>query len=489
MFKRPSVHPLFAAIGLLLAWPVAALNLTEAVQLALRSDPIYLSAQANARASHERTSQATANLLPQVSATANTIYNRRSYQVRDGDQTVTEDRYNSNNAQLNVTQPLWRHANWIARTQATAAAAQADYQRAAAEQDLLLRLAQAWFDMMLARDVVFLSRTQVDAAKQQLEQIKRAFKLEMVSGVVVEEAKTKYEQAEAELAGAQADQVIKLSALEQIIGTADIFSPPTLSEGYLASDPRAGTLEQWLRHAEENSPHVLAALNGLDAANEEVRKQSAGHQPTLDLVASYGRNSQQAGSFPGQNGFNILQSTIGVQLNVPLYSGGGQSAKVDEALALRDKALMDLESAKRSVRHACRQAWFGWQASHMRLSAAQQSMRFATLNLNSAIHGKSNELKTELDVLQARQQISSSIRDLQKARYDMITNQLRLKASSGELLNEDLSAFDTWLVQVDDPVRLPSQDMGGLSKPEGSAPQPALRGPQGGAPHPPQAEN
>lgn len=474
---------MLATCSLAVACPVNAMSLADAVLLARHNDPVFLSAQASATASHERSSQATANLLPQISATANDIDNRRTYEVRDVDQPAAKDRYASNSAQLNLTQPLWHHANWIAGTQAEAAAAQADYQRAAAEQDLLVRLAQAWFDMMLARDVVSFSNTQVTATKLQWEQVRRAGALEMVSGVAVEEARTKYDQALADLAGAEADQMIKGAALEQIIGTAEFFVAPALSEKYAATDPRSGTLEQWLKHAEESSPLVLAALRGVDAASEEVRKQRAGHEPTLDLVASYGRNSQHAGTFPGQNGFNIRQGTIGVQLNVPIYSGGGQNAKVREAVAMREKALMDLESAKRNVRQASKQAWFGWQAGSTRQNAAQQAMKFSTLSLNSAIYGKSHDLKTELDVLQARQQISSAIRDLQKARYDMITSQLKLKATSGELLDADLTAFDAWLIKVDDQMRaLPLAEDAlkteGAAPPQNTAPKPESIGPK-----------
>ncbi|HEU0187730.1 MAG TPA: TolC family outer membrane protein [Gallionellaceae bacterium] len=463
---------------MIIVFPVHALTLAEAVELARRNDPVFLSAQANASASHERSSQATANLLPQISATANTIDNRRTYEVRDVDLPPTEDRYNSNSAQLNLTQPLWRHANWIAGSQAEAAAAQADLQRVAAEQDLLVRLGQAWFDAMLARDVVTFCNSQVTATRQQWEQVRRAAALEMVSGVAAEEARSKYEQAVADQASAEADQMVKMAALEQIIGPADAFAAPVLSEKYAAADPRSGTLEQWLQHAEENSPQVLAAMRGVDAASDEVRKQRAGHEPTLDLVASYGRTSQQAGSFPGQNGFNIRQGTVGFQLNVPIYSGGGVSAKVGESVALREKALMDLESARRTVRQTCKQAWFGWQAGNTRQSAAQQSMRFATISLNAAIYGKSHDLKTEVDVLVARQQISSAIRDLQKSRYDMITSQLKLKASAGELQDADLTAFDAWLTSAEAKAEFTPEAGPFMPKAEQPVPSPAKPVPQ-----------
>lgn len=446
MFRNLLVCLALVICSFVVIYPVSALSLTDAVSLARSNDPVFLSARANLTAARERSSQAFANLLPQISATASTTDNHRNYETINSKQSATNDRYNSNSAQLSLTQALWHHANWIAVTQADMTASQTDYQRAAAEQDLLLRLAQAWFDIMLARDVIVFSGTQVAATKQQWEQVKHASELGIVSGIAVEEARAKYDQAVADFSGAEADQMIKIAALEQIIGTSVVLMPPVLAENYIATDPRSGTLEQWLKLAEDNSPLVLAALRGFDAASEEVRKLSAGHEPTLDMVANYGRNAQQTGSFPGQSGFNINQNTIALQLNVPLYSGGGQSAKVAEAVAMREKAEMDVEAAKRNVRQACKQAWFGWQAGNARETAALQSLKFSSLSLNSVIFGKSKDLKTELDVLLARQQIYSATKDLQKARYDMMISQLKLKATAGGLVDTDLTNLDIWMV-------------------------------------------
>jgi len=139
-----------------------------------------------------------------------------------------------------------------------------------------------------------------------------------------------------------------------------------------------------------------------------------------------------------------------VQLNVPLYSGGTQNAKVREAVALQDKATQDLESAKRNARLMVKQAWFTWHAGFARQTAALQANKFSTLTLQAAAKGKTSGVKTELDVLQARQQLSSAARDLQKARYDMITSHLKLQAAVGQLADVDLISLDTSLVPAGD---------------------------------------
>jgi outer membrane protein len=441
----------FARLGVaitigIVVYPAEAFTLSEAIVLGRQTDPIFLSAQANWAAAQERVSQAYANVLPQISVSANTTTNRRNYETRNVIPT-TKDRYNSNNAQLSLTQPVWRSAYWIAGSQANASAAQAEYQYRSAEQDLLVRLAQAWFDVMLARDIYIYAGAQVEAAQFQWEQTKRAAELNLVAGPTLEEARAKYDQALADYSGAGSDQEIKSASLEQIIGPFKSFVPPSLPGEYVIDDPRSGSLEQWLNHAEMNSPMILASLCALEAANEEIRKQRAGHYPTLDIVATYGRNAQTVGSFPGQNGYDIKQKAIGFQLNIPLFSGGGQNAKVAEAVALHEKALQDMESAKRNVRLGAKQAWFGWQAGNARQTAALQAMKFSLLSLASATAGIEKDVKVEIDVLQARQQLYGALRDLQKSRYDMTINHFKLKATAGELQDGDLAAFDVWFAK------------------------------------------
>jgi outer membrane protein len=426
----------------------SALSLTEALALARQSDPAYLSAQANLSASRERSSQALGGLLPQITASGNTTANRRNYETRDNPFfPPADDKYNSKSGQVSLTQPLYRRANWIALTQAGAAVSQADFQLAAAEQDLLVRLAQAWFDVMLARDVVTFAGGQTAAARHQWEQARHGADIGLISQPALEEARTKYDQAMADQVVAETDQAIKFATLEQIIGPLQALHPPTLADEYAIADPRSGPLEKWLQEAEASSPSILAASRAYEAASAEVRKQRAGHEPTLDVVATYSKNGQGAGSFPGQNGFDIKNRSVALQLNIPIFSGGTQNAKVGEAIALQEKARQDLELARRNVRSAAKQAWFGWQAGEARRNASLQAVKHATLTLKAALTGRLNDLKSELEVLQARQQLYSALRDLQKARYDMITNHLKLKASTGRLEDVDLSAFDKWFVQ------------------------------------------
>ncbi|OFZ67405.1 MAG: hypothetical protein A2V79_12425 [Betaproteobacteria bacterium RBG_16_56_24] len=431
----------------LVAFPAQALTLTEAIRLARQSDPVLLGAEANLAASQERTVQASANLLPQVSVTANTMANHRDYEIINTLSPIAKDQYNSNSAQLSVTQPLVRNAYAMASVQAEAATTQSAYQYKAAEQDMLVRLAQAWFDVMLARDTADFAGAQVDATRLLWEQTRRATELKIEAGPALEEARSKYDQAVSDFASAEIDESIKAATLEQIVGTLKDFAPPSLPGDYAMAESHLGTLEQWLSHAEAESPAILAAVYALEAAHDEVKKQRAGHDPTLDIVATYGYNYQAVGTFPGQSGYDIRQRAIGLQLNIPLFSGGGQNAKVRESLAMSEKAVQDLEAARRSVRLTAKQAWFGWQAGNAHQKAAMQSMRSSLASLASAIDGKSEGIKTELDILQARQQLYGARRDLQKSRYELITSYLKLKSTAGALKDADLASFDVWFAR------------------------------------------
>jgi outer membrane protein len=326
-------------------------------------------------------------------------------------------------------------------TQADLAVSQADFQLIAAAQDLLVRLSQAWFDTMQARDSVIATEAQVKAAQQQLQLSQSGHDKGVLSLTELEDARAKHEQAVAEHAMAQSEREIKLAALEQIIGPAPHY-PPLLSERFVTTPFFDTTLEIWLKQTEEGNPSLFAAQRAVDSANEEIRKQEAGHEPTLDLVASYGNNAQAAGISGGQLGFESRQSTIGLQLNMPLYAGGGQSAKVREALALRDKAAQELEAARRNARLSVKQAWFTWRASAVREASSKQAMQSAALALSGAQSARTRGVKADIDVLQAEHQQATALRDWRKARYDAIISQLKLKAACGQLAGEELIVLD-----------------------------------------------
>jgi outer membrane protein len=417
-------------------------SLGELFAVAHESEPGYRSAKANVVASHARTRQALGAMLPQLTATANSNGNRRRYETRDKIPNVLHDRYHSNGDQLSLNQPLWRPANVAFWHQAQESATQAEYQLEDAEQQLYLKLATAWFDLMEARDAVEFTTAQRDALHAQWNIARRAAELGAQSQPQADDAQAKYEEASADEASAELDVAAKLAALEQWVGPADGLMQPYLRDDAKIPDLVGGDLDEWLEQIDTHSPALHAAGRAIAAAEAEVSKQRAGHQPTLDMVATYGDTDQAVGNFPGQPGYRIRQFAVGLQLNVPLYSGGTQSAKVAEALALRDKARDDQDATRRQAILNVKTALLGWRAGQAKATGARIAVASARTTLAAAEGGASRGLKTDADVLTARQQLAAARRDMRKGRYQQLTSYIKLKSTLGELSAADLDELD-----------------------------------------------
>ncbi|PKO49176.1 MAG: type I secretion protein TolC [Betaproteobacteria bacterium HGW-Betaproteobacteria-4] len=434
-------------LALALAGAAQAQSFSVLLERARSGEPTYLGAKTNVLAAQARNSQAIGAMLPQVSATASSNDNDRKYKTRNSSVPEARDQYDSYSAQISLTQPLLRYANIVGWRQARAVVGQAEHQLAGAEQELFAKLVGAWFDLLAARDAVAFTGRQADALQRQWEIVSRGGELGVYGQPQVDEARTKLDQALSDAVVAETDVHLKRAALEQLVGTLpERELPYMVGEAVLAS-PTSDSLEKWLENVETGNPNILAATQAFEAALAEVSKQRAGHFPTLDLVASYGKNGQAVGGFPGQAGYDIVQGTLGLQLNVPLFSGGAQSAKVDEALAQKEKARLDLEVARRTAILNTKQAWFGWHGAFARTRAGNQAVKSARSALAQAKAGAENGLKTELDVLQAEQQLRAGQRDFRKGRYDQVVTFIRLLAVSGRLTDGDVAALDSLLVE------------------------------------------
>jgi outer membrane protein len=453
--RRPGIvlWILFAS----LSWPLAAqaqtLTLTELLDRALTGEPTYLGAKAALDAARARKDQAFGAMLPQITASAGTHANRRDYLTRNDRTPRESDAYNSHSAQINLTQPLWRPVNGAGLEQAKKMVTQAEWQLSAAEQELAARLVEAWFELLAARDAQVFADQQRDALQQEWQITARAQELGVGSEPRTEAVLARLEHAKAEATMAHMEIEQKRAALEQWVGPLPL-SEQSLPWLYPQADPTApaSDLKTWLREVEQNNPSLLAAREALKAARAEVKKQRAGHSPTLDFVASYGKNSQAVGGFPGQAGYDIKQGSVGLQLNVPLYSGGVQSAKVAEALAQEERARQEVEAARRAAVLAAQRAWFAGQGAEARAAAGTQAMRAARADLARAQRGRDQGLQTRLEILQAEQQLRAGERDYRKGRYDHLLMGIRLKVAAGALAVIDLTGLDALLTeQADDP--------------------------------------
>jgi outer membrane protein len=444
-FRKKASLILLALLTISLNVHGEVLNLARALELARDNNPQYLGARAGIAAARARHRQALAQSLPQLSASATRNWYHRNYEtLAPLFPTPAEvSNYNADNDQVNLTQPLYRRAQLAALAQTNAEVRQNEHQLLATEQDMLLKLVETWLDLIVARDSVAFTASQADTTRRQLEQFEKASQIELAAGPDLEDARAKYAQADADHAAAEVDLQEKLSQLEELIGPLDTLPALTFtSDASAPPPPSMAQLEELLDATEDGNPAVLAAEEALVAANKEVSKQRAGYEPTVDIVGSYGRNKQEAGNFPGQSGYDIHQRSIGVQINVPLYTSGLQRAKVSEAIAMRTKATQDLESAIRTARTNARLAWFRYRANQVRVGATRQMVRSSQVALRAAQSGAANGLNYDVDVLRARQDYRQAVRDLHKAQAEMMLDSLRLRAASGALEDEDIIALD-----------------------------------------------
>jgi outer membrane protein len=424
-----------------------ALTLADAIAQALHNDPSYLAAQANLNANLARSSQAFAKIMPQLNASADTHSNRRSYTLLSSPVNATPETYSNRAAQLNLTQTLFHAEKYLALSQSERLARQAEFQLLTAEKEMLIRLAQVWLEIRQSSDAIAANNSKVQASQKELDWAKNAWTQGVLSVTEFETATAHYEQSKVELLAAQNEQLFKLATLEQIIGSN--LSDSELPANTLQSSSAAplqleqNTLAGWLSQADTGNPALFAALEAQDAADQEIRKQRAGHLPTLELVASYNNVAQGSGLIGGQSGFRNIVSSIGLQLNMPLFSGGEQNAKIAEAIALRDKASYELEASRRNVHLRIKQSWLGWQASQARQHAGKLAVKFADLALKSAQAQRTHGVQTDLDVLKAQQQCDEARRDMNKASNDAILNLLKLKADTGQLVASDLLMIES----------------------------------------------
>ncbi|MHB1174907.1 MAG: TolC family outer membrane protein [Sulfuriferula sp.] len=413
-----------------------AANLSDIYHQAQNSDAAYASARAAYRAGVEKLPQGRAGLLPQASLNAN-VLNNDSHSSVFGDKN-----YTSNSAGITVTQPIYRKQNWERYEQAKLQVSVAGAQLANAAQDLILRTAQAYFDVLQSQDSISFVRAQKAAIGEQLAQARRNFEVGTATITDSNEAQARSDLASAQEIAALNDLQIKQRALQRIIGT----PPPTLDtlgDKLHLTPPDPANMEEWIVHAEQNSPVLKAQRASYDIAQREVERNRAGHYPTLDAVASYSDNRNQ--NFGGFQ-VNTKNAVIGVEFNLPLYQGGLVSSQVREAVANQDKAREDLEDARRQVDLDTSQAYLGVTSGAAQVKALEQALRSSQTALDSTRLGLEVGVRTTVDVLNAQQQLYSAKRDLAAARYNYILSKLRLKAAAGILSETDLNEVDKSLL-------------------------------------------
>ncbi|WP_296000881.1 TolC family outer membrane protein [Rugamonas sp.] len=448
--RHPLITVLIASVLLTLdAAAARAADLVQLYQQALANDATYAVARDALAASQQKTTQGRAGLLPPLQAsgqnTRNTGRQLTSFDAlygfppgtSPGEFVESDSQYHLNTYTVSLTQPLYNWASWQQYQQSKLfqAAAEADF--AQAQEDLITRVAQAYFDVLTAQDNLSVTRSQKSATTEQLASAKRNHEIGTQTITDADEAQAAFDQVVAQEFAAINDLGNKRAALRAIIGgKAPELAP--LRPGVTVSAPEPDAIEPWVDAAETQNYAVVGAELGLEVAKRQIQVDRAGHMPTAALTASKTHNYQTG---YGTNNSNA----IGVSWSVPLFSGFAVTSKVRESIALESRARNELEAARRNAALSATEAFLGVNsglAQVRALEAAEVSSRTA---LKSNKLGYQVGVRINIDVLNAQKLLYATQKDLSKARYDTIMNGLRLKAAAGTLRPTDLGPINALL--------------------------------------------
>ncbi len=424
-------------IASVLVQPVVAADLQQIYHDAKSQDATFLMAQAAYQAGLERLPQGRAGLLPSASFSSNVS---RNYLDIEGAALID---YNSRTYTLSLTQPLFRMQNWATFEQAKQQVLQAEAQFSAAQQDLILRVAQAYFDALLALENISVSRSQKTFISEQLAQAKSNFQVGTTTVIDVNETQARYDQIAAKEIADQNDLEIKIQALKELISK-DPEQLVPLKDQLVLALPTPNSINDWVAASEMNNQTLVALRASVEMAKSEVQKQRAGRLPVVDVVASH-NNSRNAVMDVFGNLANLRSSQIGIQLTLPLYAGGAIQSRIREALANQDRSNYEFEAFRRTVSRSVLTAFLGVTSGIMQVRALEQALKSSQASLDSTKLGYEAGVRTGLDVLNAEQQVSQARRDVLQVRYNVILSQLRLKAVTGKLNEADLAEVNALL--------------------------------------------
>jgi outer membrane protein len=419
-----------------------AQSLAETYRKAQVEDTQYRAARKSMQATLEKVPQARAALLPSVNLTGNN--GKQTGEASFSDAPFIDRNVNSWGWTAQLTQPLFRWSNWVAYKQAGAQVAQASAQFFLAEQDLILRTAQAYFDVMVAGENIQVSTAQLTSVHEQLVLATRNF--EVGTGIItdVHEAKARRGQALAQRIAAVNELAAKQAELDKMLGESAPLKTGRLVHSLPALEQ--ATMAQWVATAEDRNPQVQIQQAALEVAQKEVSKSTSAHLPTLDLTMNRAGNYNSASlSSPADISTRTNSQQIGLQFTVPLYAGGGVQSKVREALLLQDKAHDDLLGAKRNAANQVRLAFAGVLNGQAQIEALQAAVEAGERAVEANKIGFKIGTRINPDVLNAEQQLYSSMRDLTKARVEVLMQSLKLKAATGALQEQDIAALDALL--------------------------------------------
>lgn len=450
----------FKAVLLILSlvtMPAAAdaASLLEIYQQALQSDPQIHEAEARRMAAFEAKPQARGVLLPQISAQANynksetsgpiSLIDPATAQFVNVNATIKTDTFDWS---FTLRQTLFRWDQIVGLRRADKIVAKAEAVREAAQQDLIVRVAQRYFDVLAAEDQLTSIHADRQAIARRLEQAKQRFDVGLIAITDVQESQAAYDQSVADEIGAKRSLATAREFLREITGeyVATLSAP---KKDFPLRSPEPSSEQEWVDLSMSQNLNLIASRLDEKLARDEVSFRRNGHYPTLDLVASTSENntdrtvSSQFGS--SSDDLTNPRDSIGLQLTVPLFTGGSTSSRVREAVYLHRASRELLQRTTRETERQARDAYLGVLAEISRVQALKQAVASSQTALEATQAGFEVGTRTIVDVLNSQFALYAARTNYERSRYEYILNVLRLKQAAGTLQVQDLEEIDRWL--------------------------------------------
>ena len=428
--------PLTLALMAAFTGHASAQSLSQLFEAAKGHDATYKSARSQFDASLARAEQAKALLRPTANLGAG--LSKSDINLTD---TALSRQQESRNLTFSGSQPLYRPGNKASYEQGMKQVALGEAQLKIAEQDLIVRLSQAYFDVLTAQESLNFVKAQKSAVSEQLAAAKRNFEVGTSTITDTREAQARFDLVTAQEIAAENDLRVKQGILADTVGQPQVKPQPLMAAANI-DRLQTGTVQSWVAQSSQENGNLTAARIALEVARLEIEKAKAAVKPTLDLNASYGVNRFQNVTAVQ---FNNNNTTIGLAFNMPLYTGQASQNRIRETVALEEKARNDLEAAQRNVAQATRTAFFGLESGLSQIKALQAAEASSQSALDANKLGYQVGVRINIDVLNSQSQLFQTKRDLAKARHDVLVGQLRLRQAAGVLSAEDVKSLDALL--------------------------------------------
>ncbi len=431
-----------SAISLLLLISPAtkALDLAEIFVLAKSQDVQLMIAKSQFESAQLSLPQAQSANRPQVNLSAHTTYNDTGNSSPLG----SDDTKTSYGYSLSLSQSLYNSetTSKVNAVEASVRKSEAEYRTA--EQDLIVRVTEAYFNILSAQDTVAFAEAEKNAIGRQLEQAKKRFEVGLIAITDVKEAQASYDASVASEISAKNSLDNAREALQLIIGQPLDAPLSTIGDSVQLLIPQPADRNAWIAQAQKNNLTLLSAEAGLQAASENRKVAQSGNKPTVNLVASYSDNEIDSDN---SGNFSTDDLTVSVQLNMPLYTGGYTSSNIDQAEADFRTAQNNLMFQKRTVTQLTSTAYLAIVSGISQVNALEQALASSTAALEATQAGFDVGTRTSVEVLNSLRETYRSKRDYASARYSYLINTLKLKQAAGLLNDDDLKAINQWLIR------------------------------------------